>query len=199
MENVTAERARLDPDIRRAQLVGLGVQMLASRSLDQVPVDEIAAAAGISRGLLFHYFPSKRDFHVAVAQAAADDFLAETEGDPSLPIGEQLHDGLDRYVRYVEEHQPGYMAHVRGAAGGDELMARVFEQTRSRIVERMLAALDHQDPPAILALAVRGWVAMCEETTVEWLRQPRVTREAVIELLEQALVELLALALAPHR
>jgi AcrR family transcriptional regulator len=72
-------RTRLDPDARRAQLVALGLRMLSTRPLDKVAIDDIAAEAGISRGLLFHYFPTKRDFHVAVARAAAADLLARTD------------------------------------------------------------------------------------------------------------------------
>jgi AcrR family transcriptional regulator len=65
----------LDPEARRAQLVALGLKMLSTRPLDKVAIDDIAAEAGISRGLLFHYFPTKRDYHVAVARAAAQDLL----------------------------------------------------------------------------------------------------------------------------
>ncbi|HEX6420373.1 MAG TPA: helix-turn-helix domain-containing protein [Acidimicrobiales bacterium] len=72
-------RTRLDPERRRAQLVDLGRRMLSSRPLDQVAIDDIAAEAGISRGLLFHYFPTKRDFHVAVARSAAHDLLARID------------------------------------------------------------------------------------------------------------------------
>src|SRR5437763_15120906 len=64
--------ARLDPEERRAQLIELGLRMLSSETPERVPVDEIAEAAGISRGLLFHYFPAKRDVYVAVATGAAD-------------------------------------------------------------------------------------------------------------------------------
>src|SRR5436305_13021702 len=83
--------ARLDPEARRAQLIELGLRMLSSDSVDRVPVDEIAEAAGISRGLLFHYFPTKRDFYAAVAQEAARRLLVVTEPDPALHHTERLH------------------------------------------------------------------------------------------------------------
>src|SRR5262245_65848066 len=72
-------RTRLDRDARRAQLVQLGLEMLSTRPLDKVAIDDIAAEAGISRGLLFHYFPTKRDYHVAVARAAAQELLDRTD------------------------------------------------------------------------------------------------------------------------
>jgi AcrR family transcriptional regulator len=82
--------ARLDPQARRAQLIELGLRMLSSDSPDRVPVDEIAEAAGISRGLLFHYFPTKRDYYTAVVQAAADRLVRQTEPDPEAAPGDQL-------------------------------------------------------------------------------------------------------------
>ena len=70
------KRTRLRPDARRAQLIALGVEMLATRTLDELSVEDIATEAGISRGLLFHYFASKQEFHLEVARAAAQELIA---------------------------------------------------------------------------------------------------------------------------
>ena len=59
------KRTRLDPAQRRAQLIDLGARMLAERPLEQISVEDIADQAGVSRGLLFHYFASKSEFHLA--------------------------------------------------------------------------------------------------------------------------------------
>ena len=75
------KRTRLRPDARRAQLIALGVDMLATRTLDELSVEDIATEAGISRGLLFHYFASKQEFHLEVARAAAQELIARTEPD----------------------------------------------------------------------------------------------------------------------
>src|SRR6476620_7385194 len=88
------KRTRLSPDARRAQLIALGVDMLATRTLDELSVEEIAKQAGISRGLLFHYFASKQEFHVEVARAAAGELIARTEPDPSLMPLEALRAGF---------------------------------------------------------------------------------------------------------
>ena len=75
-------RARLDVDERRRQLVELGLDLFGSRSYDEVSIDELAAAAGISKGLLYHYFPTKRDFYVATVREAAAQLVART----SMPV-----------------------------------------------------------------------------------------------------------------
>ncbi len=79
---VSTKRIRLSPDVRREQLLDLGVRMLATRTLDELSVDVLSEEAGISRGLLFHYFKNKQDFHRAVVQRAADELLARTQPDP---------------------------------------------------------------------------------------------------------------------
>jgi AcrR family transcriptional regulator len=99
---VTApRRTRLDPDARRAQLVELGVRALSRASLYDVNLDEIAAAAGISRSLLFHYFGSKRRFQLAVVQAAAAGLLQGTDPDPALPADRQLRASIEDSVDQV--------------------------------------------------------------------------------------------------
>src|ERR1700710_2877944 len=87
------KRTRLDPIARRAQLIALGVEMLATRTLDALSVEDIAKKAGISRGLLFHYFSSKQEFHTEVARAAAQDLIDRIEPDASLPPLDALRGG----------------------------------------------------------------------------------------------------------
>ena len=188
-------RTRLEPAARRAQLVALGLDMLSTRPLDQVVIDEIAAEAGISRGLLFHYFPTKHDFHVAVVQAAADDLCARTEPDPTLPVSRQLRSSLEAFVDYVTENRDAYIALLRGTAGGDPALRAVCDQARSVMTGWVLAGQGVTVPaPARLRLAARGWVAFTEEATLDWLGSGDLGRTELIDLLDEALVRLMAVA-----
>jgi len=126
------KRTRLSPDARRAQLIALGVDMLATRTLDELSVEEIAKQAGISRGLLFHYFASKQEFHVEVARAAAAELIARTEPDRSLPPLDALHGALTAFMDYVVENPDNYKSLVRGAASGDADMRAIFDLTSSK-------------------------------------------------------------------
>lgn len=175
---------RLAPDARRAQLVRLGLQQIRSRPFDQVLIDDVTEAAGISKGLLFHYFPSKRDFLAAVIRAAAAELLAATQVDPEQPQADRLRAGLRAYIAYIEQQPSSYIAIARGA-GSDEQLLEIFEDTRSTIVERITAQLD-ADPSPVLRLATRGWVAMVEEATFKWLEDRPCGRDELIEMLEMA-------------
>src|SRR4051794_11951597 len=120
MTSTPTGRVRMHPDSRREQLLELGVQLLSHRSLDEISIEMLAEEAGISRGLLYHYFGNKQDFHRAVVRKAADDLIEVTapvqEGEPL----ERLALSLDAYVEYVSTNFAGYTSLVRGAASGNE-------------------------------------------------------------------------------
>jgi AcrR family transcriptional regulator len=186
-----ARRRRLDPEERRAQLVALGLELMRDRPFDQVLVDEVIAAAGISKGLLFHYFSSKRDFQVAVVRAAAGELLAALEPDESLDVLTQLREGIGAYIGYIEQNPASYIAIVRGA-GSDDALLEVFEETRDAVVE-LIAGKVVTDPSPLLRLAIRGWIASVEEATFLWLRDQPCERDALIDLLYRSALQLLPL------
>ena len=195
-------RVRMSPDHRREQLLALGVRLLSTRSLDELSIEMLAEEAGISRGLLYHYFGNKQDFHRAVCRRAADDLIEVTaparEGEPL----ERLALSLDAYVGYVEENFAGYTSLVRGAASGDEDLQRIYAEAQTALTERIFdEAGDPEDPasqgvlevftiedtPAV-RLMVRGWSAMAEDVVIAWVRDDRgVSREDLLTMLAAAL------------
>jgi AcrR family transcriptional regulator len=196
MHHMTSpSRVRLSPDTRREQLLELGVRLLSTRALDELSIETLAEEAGISRGLLYHYFGNKQDFHTAVVQRAANDLYARTAptGDGS-PL-EQLAGSLARYVDYVAENYQGYVSLIRGAAGGHDEIRRIYEDSRAALTDRLFegpvaeeaAALGLVDTPAV-RLLVRGWSAFVEEVVVEWVRDPRdLSRDQLLTLLSASL------------
>ena len=190
-------RTRLDPEARRSQLVALGLKMLSTRPLDKVAIDDIAAEAGISRGLLFHYFPTKRDYHVAVARAAAQELLDRTDTLLGATVGERLRANVEAFVDHLTENRDAYVAFIRGSAGGDPDLLAVYEDTRTAFTDRVLTGLGlaHLDEPR-LRPAVRGWVAFTEEVTVDWLSRGRdgLDRDGLVDLIDEALVALVTAA-----
>lgn len=189
----TAKRVRLSPDERRTQLITLGVKMLGERTIEDISVSEIAAQAGISRGLLFHYFPTKQDFQLEVVRHANAELLVRVAPDPRLGLFEMLRDSVGRYIDYVSENRTSYLALLRGPTSSDPTLADTVAQTRRTIVDIILAEVplseqERADPR--LLLAVRGWVAFTEETTLSWLSEETITRDALIDLLVESLLAL---------
>jgi AcrR family transcriptional regulator len=199
MPVVTATtRSRLSPDERRSQLLDLGVRLLATRSLDELSIDLLAEEAGISRGLLYHYFGNKHAFHEAVVRRAADDLIAQTAPPASGEPLERLLASVTAYVDYVLANYEGYLSLIKGAAGGNETVRRIYEEARSTLSERIFTE-DAQgelieDTPHN-RLVVRGWSAMAEELVVTWGRDPAgVTRQELLDIIAGSLPALVASA-----
>ena len=189
-------RTRLHPETRREQLLELGVRLLSTRSLDELSIDVLAEEAGISRGLLYHYFGNKQDFHRAVVRHAADDLIRVTAPVPEGEPLERLARSLDAYVGYVQANYAGYLSLVRGAASGNEDLQRIYEEARAALTDRIfdeagavgvLDVFHLQDTPAV-RLMVRGWSAMAEDVVIAWVREPGgVAREELLTMLAAAL------------
>lgn len=189
---------RLEAAARRAQLIALGLEFLRTHPGELGAVDRIAETAGISRGLLFHYFPTKRDYHVAVVRAAAEELLAVTDPDPSLDALTRLHAGLASFIAFVDENSALYTSLLRGAAGGDDDLQKVFDVTRERFVDRIVEGLGLPERSPLMRSALRGWVGAVEEATLDHIRHRAepgdVDRDRLITLLERMLIRTVEIA-----
>ncbi|GAA2402280.1 TetR/AcrR family transcriptional regulator [Streptomyces glaucosporus] len=190
-------RVRLSAEDRRGQLIGIGLRLLVTRPIHELSVDEVAAEAGISRGLLFHYFPTKRDYYAAVVRAAGQRLLTHArlpgEGGPE----ERVRAVVEGFVGFVRRRRANYVALVRAGAGGDDLVLEVFEDIRATLADRVLEALGEPSPDPMVRLAVRGWLAMAEEMAIE-ARDETVSADGLVDFLVDGLGRLLA-PLARHR
>lgn len=170
MPPAAGRRTRLEPEARRAQLIELGLEMLATCPLERLSTDDVATAAGISRSLLFHYFPTKRDFLVALVRAASRALLDATDTDPALPSSDRLRLGLEAYVAFVSGNSEVFIALVRGAAGSDDELRGEADRARAEFAARVLDGLGQDGPgSSVVALAATGWVALTEQVVVTWL------------------------------
>ena len=195
MSETSATRVRMTPEGRREQLIDLGVRLLSTRPLEEVSIEVLSEEAGISRGLLYHYFGNKQEFHRAVVRRAADDLVAVTapgQGDDLVAV---LTDSLGAYVDYVVANRPGYLSLVRAAAGGNEALREIYEEARGSLTDRMLggsgepgvSVLGYEDTPAV-RLMVRGWSALAESVVLDWSADPDgVTRDELLAALAGSL------------
>lgn len=174
-------RERLTVDERRGQLLRLGLELFSERPYDAVSIDEIAEAAGISKGLLYHYFSSKRDFYLAVVETAVDDLIALTEPREEAPPETELRRTLHAYLDYVEQHRLAYLTVMQGGVGADPEVRDLVERMRSRTIERILAGLSIAEPSDALLAGLRGWIGFVEGVVGVWLQGRDLTREQLVE------------------
>ncbi|MET4643963.1 TetR/AcrR family transcriptional regulator [Streptomyces sp. NPDC006539] len=173
----TGVRRRMGVDERRQQLIGVALELFSHRAPDEVSIDEIAAAAGISRPLVYHYFPGKQSLYEAALRRAADElagrFLEPHEG----PLGARLLRVMGRFFDFVDEHGPGFSALMRGGpAVGSSTANAMIDGVRQAAYEQILAHLRVEEPPARLELVVRSWVSLAESTALIWLDGRRIPR-----------------------
>ena len=184
---MTASRPlRRSADDRRAQLVQIGLELLPTTPVQELTIDEVARRAGISRSLLVHYFATKREYYTAVTRAAADLLWEHLLPPPGTSPEEQVSGMLDRYVGWVETYRESHLAFVRGAAGGDPWVSEVYEETRGRLVEVALTALDLPDDARRRQL-VLAWFAFTEDLVGQWVLEPTMGRDELLELLRDVL------------
>jgi AcrR family transcriptional regulator len=183
-------RARLDVEERRKRLVALGMELFSERTYDDVSIDELAQAAGISKGLLYHYFPTKRDFYVATVREAAQQLLERTATPETMDPLERLRSGLDAYLDYVAKHGKPYQALLRSGVGADAEVARIVDGTRQAFGARLLEGAPVTERGPLVQLVLRGWVGFVEAATVEWIDHKRkIDRTALRELLVKVLLD----------
>ncbi|OZC69831.1 TetR family transcriptional regulator [Rhodococcus sp. 06-462-5] len=189
---MTTPRKRMTPTQRRAQLLEIGSALFAERPYEDVWIEEVADLAGVSRGLMYHYFPSKREFFVEVVRTESERNLDLTAPDTSLPVLEQIAAGLDAYISYTDEHAHGVRAVNRGSLLGDrridDILSREFEIQQ----ERILAALPERfRDDEMVRTALRGWVAFVRAVCLDWVERRTLSREQVRAVCLRAVAGLL--------
>lgn len=165
----TGTRRRMTVEERRRQLVGVALEMFSSRTPDEVSIDEIATAAGISRPLVYHYFPGKLGLYEAAVQRAAEDLAERFVVPPQGPFGERLLRVMRRFFDFAEEHSRGVVTLLRG--DGSAASAAVVDSVRQAAYRQVLVHLGVAEPPARLDLVVRSWITLVESTALIWLEE----------------------------
>jgi AcrR family transcriptional regulator len=187
---------RLTPDDRRQQILATARELLGRHAIDELSVEVVAKEAGVSAGLLFHYFGSQNKFRQAVVQRAAEELLSHLAPDPALSPAEQLRSGIETFVTYVGRHPAVYLAVVRFSKSGNDLGV-LHRTVRATLAQWILTGLEQSGLPAIptVSMTIAGWLAFMEEAVLDWLDKRQITREELVTLCERSAYQLVAAAL----
>ncbi len=194
--------SRLDSDERRAQILAAARQLFSERPYGGVSTIEIAAAAGVTRGLVHHYFGTKRSLYLEVVQ--------ELVGAPIVPLVEALsgaapgggpdqdwETGVDSWMELIEANREGWLLAISaGETGQDRAMHEILDTARERTASQVIRVLGLDDSDEVRAL-VRAFGGFAEEITREWLARRRISRDQARVLLLGSL-PLMVERLLPH-
>lgn len=145
-------------------------------------MDHVAARAGVSRALLYRYFPNKRDLFTAVYRQATDRLIDTVRLDPAAGLEQQLRDGLDAHFDYFTANRHAVLAANRVLAGDATIQAMMADELEV-MCERLLDGGTLGDAPReAVGAVVMSWLVFVRVLCVEWLQQPAFTREELREI-----------------
>jgi len=185
---------RLARDERRAQILACARRLFSERHFGAVSTTEIARAAGVARGLIHHYFGTKRELYLEAVRSMLSMPLqpvpTEVDGrDPEQLLGE----GVDRWLELLARNRETWIA-ARGAQGfgRDPDVEAILDEAREGAVDQVIEALrpgtDPAAAPAELRGVARAYAGLAEATSLEWLQHGRLTRPQARALLYEAFV-----------
>src|SRR5689334_19527477 len=104
------------------------MRIFSDRTYDEVSIDDLAKEAGISKGLLYHYFPTKRDLYLAGLRHIAEEMMVKTDiSQIDLPPIERVRHGVDAYLSFVSQRARSFVALMRGGIGSDPEVQEIIE------------------------------------------------------------------------
>jgi AcrR family transcriptional regulator len=192
---VRPARRRLSVDRRREELIAAALELFSEHDVDEVSIDDIAAAAGASRALVYHYFGGKQEIYVAAIKTAAaqlEEAVQPADDGRSL---DELAFRLSRYFDFVEEKAAGFAALLRGGPtvrGGE--VGAIVDGVRRRLFWMIMKQLGVADPGPVLRITVRSWIASVETAGLDWLDQRDLARPALERLLVDQMAAMLEVA-----
>jgi len=173
---------RLQVDERRKQLLDAGAELFARHSYDELSMAKIARAVGISKALLYHYFPSKQAYFQATLEQAAAELAETVQPDPDLPPVEQLAGSLDAYLGWVERNADAY-AKLIASVGAVPEVRELVERVRNETADRILEGISPQGVAPPLRAAVRGWMWFMDGAIMDWIEHRDIERARLQGLL----------------
>ncbi len=198
---MSESRRRLSPDDRRSELLALGAEVFGQRPYDEVRIDEIAERAGVSRALMYHYFPDKRAFFAAVVRAEGERLFeaTNTPPEPGQSLFDQVRAGVLAYVRYDERHPHGAWAAYMGMGRSEPVLRGIEDIDNDRQANRILARITEAVSGGLdskverdLRITVYGWLAFTFELCRRRIIDPSIDAGHIADACAHALFDAIA-------
>ena len=201
---VTARR-RLSPEDRRAELLALGAEVFGKRTYDDVRIDEIAERAGVSRALMYHYFPDKRAFFAAVVKDEADRLYTSTNMDSAtgLTMFEEIRTGVLAYMAYHQQNPEAAWAAYVGLGRSDPVLLGIDDDAKNRQMEHIMSRIGElvnsvpghtleADVERDLRVIIHGWLALTFEICRQRIMDPTTDADRLADACAHALLDSIA-------
>lgn len=173
----------------------IGARLFAERPFNDVWIEEVAKAAGVSRGLVYHYFPNKRDFYSAIVRHGMRSAFELTAPDPDLPPDQWITAGIENLLDYVEQNADAFRAVYSGRHSVDDDVREALKEGRNAQIDRMCEYLSPEEPPTVtLRLAIEAWIALLDTMMLQWIDGHQIERAKLVQVASGSLVGTVAAA-----
>jgi AcrR family transcriptional regulator len=193
-------RRRLEPDVRREQILACAVRLFGDRPYADVSGTDVARAAGVTRGLVNHYFGTKKELYLEVVRALVTVPDVALRRLPDGSRAQQVDTCVGWFLDVVSRHGRAWLAAVNAEGlGRDPDVMRILDDADSATADRLLEALGiastadgASESGEELRARVRAYFGLCKAAAHEWLVRGTLTREQVQALLTRTLLAVLA-------
>jgi AcrR family transcriptional regulator len=194
----------LSPEDRRAELLALGAEVFGKRPYDEVRIDEIAERAGVSRALMYHYFPDKRAFFAAVVKDEADRLYESTNKDQAtgLTMFEEVRTGVMAYFAWHEQNPEAAWAAYVGLGRSDPVLLGTSDEAKDRQLEHIMARIGElldrvgkkleTEIERDLRVICHGWLAFTFELCRQRIIDPTTNAERLADACAHSLFDAIA-------
>lgn len=187
MSPVIAGGKRLEPEQRREALLNFGCEHFAKHPFDEVSMAEIAKRAGVSKALLYHYFKGRRGFYLATVKHVVDEVIAVMASASGNDPENAVQSMLGSFVDYCKANAGIYKTVIRGGLGADSDVSVETNRVRTFVLERISIMTGIEVVTPLARLSLRGWIALVETATADWLDETAVSRQEFIHFIVSSL------------
>ncbi|MGX1632803.1 TetR/AcrR family transcriptional regulator [Streptomyces albidoflavus] len=191
-----APRRRMEPDVRRAEILNIARKLFGAQSYGTVSISDIAAEAGVARGLVSHYFGSKRQLYLEVVRQMMVVPASVSERLPPTTAEERLSICVDRWLEVVERNRDMWLSAIGLEALGhdpeiDQIMLEADEIATDRVLEAAMMA-DVVEGREKLRAMIRAHSSMLKAASREWLVRETLSRSDLHVILTRTVMHLVS-------
>ncbi|HEU5471461.1 MAG TPA: TetR/AcrR family transcriptional regulator [Actinophytocola sp.] len=186
---------RLEPDQRRQQILACAIKLFGERPYSAVSTTELAREAGVARGLINHYFGTKRDLYLEVVRRMVTMPEHAVRRLPKGSLEQRVDGAVTWFLDMVSLHPKTWLAAIGAEGVGDDPeVDRILAEADDIAAERILEAVDLANVVAHreeLRAMIRSYGALVKAAAREWLVRETMPREHVQLLLANTLLAIL--------
>jgi AcrR family transcriptional regulator len=181
-------RKRLEPDERREQILVCAMRLFGEHPYAAVSTTELARQAGVARGLINHYFGTKRDLYLEVVRRLVTIPRFAIAQLPDGPLDIRVAAAVDWFLDGVSRNSKAWLA---ATGGWDTDVEGILTEADETAADRLLEAMGLAADAAELRAMARSYFSMVKSACREWLVRENLSHEQVRVLLTTTLLTLI--------